>query len=85
MAARLYRVTGPVADWHSWRQSDTAAVARNFTKFGFDPFRRDLTICPISLPVKIIRWDGGWWNSLCINRPRTAFGGSFPGFPLKLF
>ena len=39
VAARLYRVTGPVADWHSWRQSDTAAVARNFTKFGFDPFR----------------------------------------------
>ncbi|MDP1721657.1 MAG: glycosyltransferase family 39 protein [Candidatus Gottesmanbacteria bacterium] len=35
---RLYRLENPIADWHSWRQNDTAAVARNFTKFGFDPF-----------------------------------------------
>lgn len=33
---RLYRFDGPVADWHSWRQSDTSAVSRNFIKFGFD-------------------------------------------------
>lgn len=36
---RLYHLTRPVADWHSWRQADTAAVARNFIKFGFDPLR----------------------------------------------
>lgn len=36
---RLWRIDAPVADWHSWRQSDTAAVARNFVKFGFDPLR----------------------------------------------
>lgn len=36
--ARLYGLGNPIADWHSWRQNDTAAVARNFTKFGFDPF-----------------------------------------------
>ncbi|MBI4999452.1 glycosyltransferase family 39 protein [Candidatus Gottesmanbacteria bacterium] len=36
---RLYRIDNPVADWHSWRQADTAAVARNFLKFGFDPLR----------------------------------------------
>jgi hypothetical protein len=36
---RLYRVSGPIADWHSFRQADTAAVARNFLKFGFDPLR----------------------------------------------
>lgn len=34
---RLYGINNPVADWHSWRQSDTAAVARNFFKFGFNP------------------------------------------------
>ncbi len=33
---RLYRITEPIADWHSWRQVDTAAVARNFSKYGFD-------------------------------------------------
>ncbi len=36
---RLYKIDNPVADWHSWRQADTAAVARNFIKFGFDPLR----------------------------------------------
>lgn len=34
---RIYKVTNPIADWHSWRQVDTAAVARNFLKFGIDP------------------------------------------------
>ncbi len=33
---RLYRINNPVADWHSWRQADTAAVARNFVKDGFN-------------------------------------------------
>lgn len=33
---RLYHFSSPVADWHSWRQSDTSAVSRNFIKFGFD-------------------------------------------------
>src|SRR3990172_8738706 len=36
---RLYKLNGPIADWHSFRQADTAAVARNFLKFGFDPLR----------------------------------------------
>lgn len=35
---RLYKINRPVADWHSWRQADTAAVARNFVKEGFNPF-----------------------------------------------
>lgn len=33
---RLYRFNGPIADWHSWRQADTASVSRNFVKYGFD-------------------------------------------------
>ncbi len=33
---RLYRFNNPVADWHSWRQADTASVSRNFVKYGFD-------------------------------------------------
>lgn len=36
---RLYKLDNPVADWHSWRQADTAAVTRNFSKFGFDLLR----------------------------------------------
>lgn len=29
---RLYKINSPLADFHSWRQADTAAVARNFVK-----------------------------------------------------
>ncbi|MBI2196523.1 glycosyltransferase family 39 protein [Candidatus Daviesbacteria bacterium] len=35
--ARLYKIDSPIADWHSWRQADTAAVTRNFIKTGFNP------------------------------------------------
>jgi ABC-type antimicrobial peptide transport system permease subunit len=35
---RLYRIDSPIADWHSWRQADTAAVSRSFFKEGFNPF-----------------------------------------------
>lgn len=35
---RTYKIHNPVADWHSWRQADTAAVSRNFVKDGFNPF-----------------------------------------------
>lgn len=34
--ARLYKITTPLADLHSWRQADTAAVGRNFAREGFD-------------------------------------------------
>ena len=35
---RLYKIARPIADWHSWRQADTAAVSRNFIKEGYNPF-----------------------------------------------
>lgn len=33
---RLYRIDNPIADWHSWRQSETSMVSRNFVADGFD-------------------------------------------------
>ncbi len=33
---RLYKFNAPIGDWHSWRQSDTSSVSRNFVKDGFD-------------------------------------------------
>lgn len=38
LVVRLYKIDSPIADWHSWRQVDTAAVTRNFIKEGFNPF-----------------------------------------------
>lgn len=33
---RLYHLTSPVADWHSFRQADTASVTREYVKHGID-------------------------------------------------
>lgn len=33
---RLYQIAAPLADYHSWRQADTAAVSRNFARDGID-------------------------------------------------
>jgi len=33
---RLYKIDAPLADFHSWRQADTAAVARNLERTGFN-------------------------------------------------
>ena len=35
---RLIKIDSPIADWHSWRQADTASVTRNFLDEGFNPF-----------------------------------------------
>lgn len=36
LLVRLYGLSSPLADWHSWRQADTAMVAKNFVRSGFD-------------------------------------------------
>ncbi len=33
---RLYKITNPLADWHSWRQADTSAVTRRYVQEGID-------------------------------------------------
>jgi len=36
---RLYKLETPLADWHSWRQADTAAVTRRYTNEGINLLR----------------------------------------------
>ncbi len=46
---RTYRLHEPLADWHSWRQADTASVAREYVKHGIDllhPKYHDLSSIP---------------------------------------
>jgi uncharacterized membrane protein len=46
---RLYRLDSPLADWHSWRQADTAAVTRRYVADGIDllhPRYDDLSSIP---------------------------------------
>jgi hypothetical protein len=35
---RLYKVDNPIADWHSFRQADTASVGRVYVDEGIDVF-----------------------------------------------
>ena len=37
LTLRSWRIDYPLADWHSWRQADTASVTRNFVRDGFTP------------------------------------------------
>ena len=34
--ARLYKINTPLADWHSWRQADTASVTKIYLQNGID-------------------------------------------------
>jgi hypothetical protein len=36
---RLYKIDNPVADWHAWRQADTASVSKVFLNEGIDLLR----------------------------------------------
>jgi len=36
LIVRLYKIDNPVADWHSWRQADTASVTRNYAEKGLN-------------------------------------------------
>lgn len=50
---RLYKIDNPVADWHSWRQADTASVTRIYVDYGIDLLRpryHDLSNLQTGLP-----------------------------------
>lgn len=52
LVARLYKLTTPLADWHSWRQADTASVTREFVKHTYpiwEPRYHDLSNIPSGL------------------------------------
>lgn len=38
-SVRMYRISNPVADWHAFRQADTASVTREYVKHGVDLLR----------------------------------------------
>ena len=36
LLVRLYKLDSPIADWHSWRQADTASVTRIYADEGLN-------------------------------------------------
>ncbi len=52
-ALRLYKIDNPIADWHSWRQADTASVTRVFSQEGINLLRprfQDISSIPSGKP-----------------------------------
>jgi hypothetical protein len=52
LTARLYKISEPLGDWHSWRQTDTASVTREFVKHDYSiwqPHFQDLSNIPNGL------------------------------------
>jgi hypothetical protein len=49
-AARATTLRTPIFDHHSWRQADTAAIARNFVRERFNPIHR-LTGAAVAQPA----------------------------------
>lgn len=35
---RIYKIENPIADWHSWRQADTASVSKYYVEHGINLF-----------------------------------------------
>ena len=53
LVLRLYKIDNAIADWHSWRQADTASVTRVFDKEGINllvPRFQDISSIPSGKP-----------------------------------
>ena len=60
LAVRLYKINNPVADWHSWRQADTASVSRNFVKSGINLLYPTYDDISVFKAASSILKDFGW-------------------------
>lgn len=82
---RLYKINNPLADWHSWRQADTAAVTRNFINDGinlFYPRYDDIS----SIQSRIDNPNGYRMVEFPIYNAISAFiSSAYPGFNLEVW
>lgn len=60
---RLYKIDNPIADWHSWRQADTASVTRVMDQEGISlllPRYQDISSIPSGKPnpngYRLVEW-----------------------------
>ena len=61
---RLYKINNPVADWHSWRQADTASVTRIYVQNGINLLSRVITIFPVFRPEYLTQTAIEWLSFL---------------------
>lgn len=82
-ASRLYKIGNPIADWHSWRQADTASVSRTFLERGinlFYPRYHDVS----SIQTGIFNPEGYRFVEFPLaNALHALLAKSFPSLPLE--
>lgn len=78
---RLFNLTTPVADWHSFRQADTASVTREYVKQGIDllhPKYQDLS----NIQSGLDNLEGYRMVEFPLINAVIAFGVTYVGLPL---
>ena len=82
---RLYKIGNPIADWHSWRQADTASVSRTFVEKGinlFYPRYHDVS----SIQTGISNPQGYRFVEFPVsNAIHALLAKSFPGLSLEIW
>lgn len=82
---RLYKINNPIADWHSWRQADTASVSRIYIQQGIDilhPRYHDIS----SIQTGIFNPNGYRFVELPIyNIIHAILAKNFPVFTLEVW
>jgi hypothetical protein len=82
---RLYKVNNPVADWHSWRQADTASVSRTYQEQGINlllPRYHDISSIQTAIfnPQGYRMVEFPFYNAL-----NAIFANAFPIFSLEVW
>jgi len=82
---RLYKINNPIADWHSWRQADTASVSRVYAEQGINlliPRYHDIS----SIQTGIFNPNGYRVVEFPFYNTVTAIAfNSFPNFSLEVW
>ena len=84
-AVRLYKINNPIADWHSWRQADTASVSKIYIQQGIDilhPRYHDIS----SIQTGIFNPEGNRFVELPIyNIVHAVLAKNLPAFGLEVW
>ncbi|MFV1917131.1 MAG: ArnT family glycosyltransferase, partial [Patescibacteria group bacterium] len=82
---RLYKINNPIADWHSWRQADTASVSRTYVERGVDllyPRYHDIS----TTQTRFFNPEGYRYVEFpLLNAFHAVIAGTFPFFSLELW
>ena len=84
-AVRLYKIDNPIADWHSWRQADTASVSKTYLEKGVNllyPRYHDIS----SIQTGIFNPEGYRFVEFPVyNAINAVLAGTFDNFSIEVW